>query len=213
MFNKISISQMKKLAFILLTFVGFIEISMAKQVYSDPTGYLNDHGYVDLSLPSGNKWATCNVGAKDAYYSGEYCYWGIDGSKPDSTYNSKFSIAGTNSDIATVDWEEGWRTPSDMDWIELKKFCKWKWTTINGQHGYLITGKNQNSIFLPASGYNCTYGKRRQGATGAYWSATYNPYVNENSTFVSYLHFNLHRSYVAYCTSNYGQQVRPVCSK
>lgn len=186
---------------------------MAKTEYSEPTGYLNDHGYVDLSLPSGTMWATCNVGAREAYYSGEFISWGINGEKPDSTTNCKYSIAGTNKDIAYVDWKEGWTTPSNNDWKELKKYCKWKWITVNGQRGYLVTGKNNNSIFLPASGYGVYYEKRNQGATGAYWSATYNPYMKATSTFVSYMHFNLHRSYMSYCTSNYERLVRPVCLK
>ncbi len=204
---------MKRLMLILFIFLAFINNLIAKTSYSEPNGYLNDHGYVDLSLPSGTMWATCNVGARDAYCSGVFCYWGIDGTKPDSTYNGKSSIAGTDSDIAFVNWKEGWRTPSNKDWKELKKYCKWKWTTINGQHGYLVTGKNNNSIFLPASGYRVYYGKRNQGATGAYWSASYNPYINEESTFASYFHFNLHRAYMSSCTSGYEQQVRPVCSR
>lgn len=34
------------------------------------------HEYVDLGLPSGIKWATCNVGASSPYESGEYYAWG-----------------------------------------------------------------------------------------------------------------------------------------
>ena len=38
----------------------------------DPT---NGHEYVDLGLPSGTKWATCNVGADSPEEYGDYFAW------------------------------------------------------------------------------------------------------------------------------------------
>lgn len=43
---------------------------------SQPDGYINGHGYVDLGLPSGTKWATCNVGADEPWVYGNYFAWG-----------------------------------------------------------------------------------------------------------------------------------------
>lgn len=40
------------------------------------TGTENGHAYVDLGLPSGLKWATCNVGATRPGESGDYFAWG-----------------------------------------------------------------------------------------------------------------------------------------
>lgn len=40
------------------------------------SGSLNGHEYIDLGLPSGTKWATCNVGADSKYQSGDYYAWG-----------------------------------------------------------------------------------------------------------------------------------------
>ena len=34
------------------------------------------HGYVDLGLPSGTKWATCNIGADNPEDEGDYFAWG-----------------------------------------------------------------------------------------------------------------------------------------
>lgn len=34
------------------------------------------HGYVDLGLPSGTLWATCNLGAETPYEYGGYYAWG-----------------------------------------------------------------------------------------------------------------------------------------
>ena len=43
-----------------------------------PTGHgtLNGHEWVDLGLPSGLKWATCNVGASQPEEYGDYFAWG-----------------------------------------------------------------------------------------------------------------------------------------
>ena len=41
----------------------------------------NGHEYVDLGLPSGTLWATCNVGAKTPEGYGSYFAWGETRSK------------------------------------------------------------------------------------------------------------------------------------
>ncbi len=40
------------------------------------TGVMKGHDYVDLGLPSGTMWATCNVGARWSIECGEYYAWG-----------------------------------------------------------------------------------------------------------------------------------------
>lgn len=47
-------------------------------------GTLNGHDYVDLGLPSGTLWATCNVGSNTPEGSGDYFAWGETEAK--STY-------------------------------------------------------------------------------------------------------------------------------
>ena len=37
---------------------------------------INGHEYVDLGLPSGVKWATCNLGANSPSQNGNYYGWG-----------------------------------------------------------------------------------------------------------------------------------------
>ena len=41
-----------------------------------PTNSFNGHEYVDLGLPSGTLWATCNVGANKPEEYGDYFAWG-----------------------------------------------------------------------------------------------------------------------------------------
>lgn len=93
-------------------------------------GQLYGHEYADLGLPSGNAWATVNYGSSSLGGSGTYIPW-----------QSKV-------------WGEQWITPSRADFQELLDYCTWTW--INGEiSGYLVTGRNGNSVFLPASG--CLY--------------------------------------------------------
>ena len=49
------------------------------------SGSYNGHGYVDLGLPSGTLWATCNVGAYSLIDYGDYFAWGE--TQPKDTYN------------------------------------------------------------------------------------------------------------------------------
>lgn len=80
----------------------------------------NGHAYVDLGLPSGTLWATCNVGADEPYDYGDYFAWGeTEGynsgkstfswsncpfrTSGDSYSNVKFSKYVTNSTYGTVD--------------------------------------------------------------------------------------------------------------
>ena len=41
-----------------------------------PLGNNDEHEYVDLGLPSGTLWATCNVGAYTPFNAGQYFAWG-----------------------------------------------------------------------------------------------------------------------------------------
>jgi len=149
----------------------------ASTSYSDPTGYLNGYGYVDLGLPSGTKWATCNVGASTPTAYGNYYAWGETTTK--ETYNSStYTYSGnqttlpSSADAATANWGAGWRMPTQTEMNELLDNCTQVWTTQNGVNGRLFTGSNGNSIFLPAAGYR--YGSELSGAGsgGYYWSSS-----------------------------------------
>lgn len=76
-----------------------------------PTDPYDDHEYVDLGLPSGLKWATCNLGATNPEDYGKYYAWGETtayGEAP-SAYPSNYfkdpNIEYTSQSIKTVyDW-------------------------------------------------------------------------------------------------------------
>lgn len=44
--------------------------------HNDGNGSYNGHDYIDLGLPSGTLWATCNVGADTPEGYGDYFAWG-----------------------------------------------------------------------------------------------------------------------------------------
>ena len=66
------------------------------------TGTANGHGYVDLGLPSGLKWATCNVGATKPEEHGNYYAWGE--TKTKTTYDLNTYKWATATYDAEVDW-------------------------------------------------------------------------------------------------------------
>ena len=114
--------------------------------------------YVDLNLPSGTKWAKYNVGASETSVYGNYYAWGEIKTKTNYNQSSSCTILGSISgnpqyDVAAKDWGGSWRMSTQAEMKELIDNCTWTWTTQNGVKGYLVTGKNNNSIFLPASGY------------------------------------------------------------
>ena len=174
---------------------------------------------IDLGLPSGTKWACCNVGASKPEDYGGYFAWGeitekstytsdnyLDGKG--TSYDIGKDIAGTQYDAATANWGSPWVMPSLDQMNELKNNCTSEWTTENGVNGRRFTGSNGASIFLPAAG--CRWGDELHyaGSYGYCWSST----LSESNTNVAwYLYF--YSGNVS--TSNYygrfrGRSVRPV---
>jgi hypothetical protein len=162
----------------------------------------NGHAWVDLGLPSGLKWATCNVGATKPEEYGDYYAWGE--TTPKTTYynwstykyangspttltkycsDANYGYNGftdnlttleTIDDAATQNWGGKWRMPNIEEWKELIDNCIWTWTTLNGVNGYEVKATNGNSIFLPAAG--CHFGSNLKvqdaASSGLYWSCS-----------------------------------------
>ena len=181
----------------------------------DAENVVNGHEYVDLALPSGLKWATCNVGASSPEKSGSYFAWGETKLKDEYTeansltYNKPMDdISGTEYDVAAANWGEGWRMPTKEEMQELIDFCTWEWTKQNGYKGYNVTGPNGNSIFLPTTGYKAgsSFNSETCGE-GFYWNSTPD-FASSNYAY----EFNFRSS--SYTVDggyrNYGQAVRPV---
>lgn len=147
---------------------------------SEPDGYINGHGYVDLGLPSGTKWATCNVGASSPDKSGEYFSWGEIETKTEysdnacTTVNKEISDFSGNPyyDVASTKWGNNWCIPTVDETEELAKLCKWTWIKYNLSTGYKITGPNGKSIFLPAKGWKDGAKIMFSGSHGIIWTSS-----------------------------------------
>ena len=161
-------------------------------------GSYNGHDYVDLGLPSGTLWATCNVGANTPEGYGDYFAWGEI--EPKTTYNwstykyangdidqltkycsnSNFGYNGftdsltalqPSDDAATANWGSGWCMPTADQWRELRDNTITAWTNQNGVYGRLFTALNGQSLFLPAAGGRWDDELYLGGDYGLYWSS------------------------------------------
>lgn len=64
------------LAALLLMVAGLQTVWAQKVVLHKTNGQTIEHEYVDLGLPSGTLWATCNIGANSPEEYGDYFAWG-----------------------------------------------------------------------------------------------------------------------------------------
>ena len=176
---------------------------------------INGHEYVDLGLPSGLKWATCNVGANSPEEDGDYYAWGEVETKSSYTvensvtYGKSISdISGNPSyDVARKKWGSSWRLPTMDEFEELQYKCKWKRITQGSKECYKVIGPNGNSIFLPAAGFCCGSKLYNAGKFGYYWSSS--PHESyDNYAYYSYFLSSYIGGKSIY--SYYGQSVRPV---
>jgi len=195
-------------------------------------GSYGGHEYVDLGLPSGTLWATCNVGASNPEDYGNYYAWGEKTTKSNydwdtykwcnnsssgvnlTKYNNDSSngtvdnktVLELEDDVAYVNWGGDWRMPTRSELNELKDNCTWTETTQNGVNGRKVTGPNGNSIFLPAAGYyyeNSLY----YADHGFYWSSSL--YLSD-SRDAHCLVFNSASVRVYGDSRDLGHSVRPV---
>ena len=159
---------------------------------------------IDLGLPSGTKWACCNVGASIPEGYGGYYAWGETEEKAWNNWDNYDhctlthnpwkliindlgeDIAGTQYDVAHVKWGESWVMPNNNQIKELIDNCKFEWTKLNGVKGCRFTGLNSCRIFMPAAGYHGQSSEEgginvvSEGGIGVYWSSTQN-YILSNS--------------------------------
>lgn len=181
---------MRKIAFLLLSLV-VCAVSANAQSESANNDVVAEA--VDLGLPSGTMWASCNVGAKAPEELGDYFAWGETETKQSFKRDEYLhikpnqenvmalkrvftdlgkDIAGTKYDVATAKWGENWKMPTLIQVQELEQNCTWEWATINGTNGYKITSKkNGNSIFLPAAGSKASQRTSNINFYGLYWTS------------------------------------------
>lgn len=163
---------------------------------------INNNGfeYVDLGLPSGTLWATCNVGANKPSDFGLYFQWGdtqgytkeqVRKSKQFNWADYKWNPSGdgntftkyeANGDIldleddaAHVNMGGDWHMPTPEQIQELINTTNTTsiWMAQGGVNGRLFTSKKDNSktIFIPAAGDACDGSVFDSGDYGYVWSS------------------------------------------
>ena len=186
-----------------------------------------DPAIVDLGLSV--KWANHNVGATNPEDYGDFFAWAETATKSDFTWSnykwgssdeslSKYcirasegtvdnrSVIENSDDAARVNMGSDWRIPTKAEMDELLNQCTWTWTTVNGTQGFTVTGKNGNSIFLPAAGQKVDGKYYNKGRVGYYWTST----LSSSSGYAKGLYmYSSERDYKNYSRIN-GHSIRAV---
>ena len=196
------------------------------------------HEYVDLGLPSGLKWAKCNVGAEKETDYGYHFMWGS--TTPNTDYgctwvNTPFNGGASNYDeeyfnsvkdtvcpngVLAKEYDTAaqimggkWRMPTEAEIKELFDNTDNEWVEDyngSGVNGRKFTSKTDETkyIFIPAAG-NCYYGSVLDvGYYGYVWSSSLSA---SYPNYAWYLGFHSDNCYVSYGNDRYdGQSVRGV---
>lgn len=187
---------------------------------------------IDMGLPSGTLWGSCNLGATVPEIEGDLFAWGEPKPKSEFTETNsvhygvslnlidkegyeKKDIAGTEFDAVTVNLGEGWTVPTNEQFEELLEICDCEQTTKNGVEGLKVTSENGNSIFLPIS-----------ENLSAYMSSSINndpksEWIKYNGELTNFIFpstvcgssFSISSETVIPVGMQYGLYVRPVCKK
>ena len=151
--------------------------------------------YVDLGLPSGIKWAKCDLGASSPERYGDEYSWGETWTKTSYEYyyftdivegqytkydsRDKRYFLEKEDDVAYLRLGEGWRTPTWNEMQELIDNCTVTESTLNGWPGVMFVSKiNNNYIF---------FGYMTKGSAGGWrWTSAV---VESNPTLAKCLSF------------------------
>ena len=154
-----------------------VTVSITQEGAEQEENMIDGHAYVDLGLPSGLLWATCNVGANnpedygDSFSWGEtsslYTYyhlsiydwsnykWGTNTSLTKYNTSSDFGVVDNKTvldvsdDAARANWGGNWRIPTVEEWTELlnPNYCTWN---LDDHDCYeIVSNFNGNRIILP----------------------------------------------------------------
>lgn len=196
--------------------------------------HANGHEYVDLGLPSGTLWATCNLGADTPEGYGKYFQWAdlqgytkeeIEGGAKNfgwpapyaQNYDNLQKYTGQDGlaelelsdDAAHNSMGGSWRMPSEKQIRELIKYTNNEWTTENGVNGYKFTSKadSSKSIFIPASGYADGGSINGIESYGCLWSRSVRSQYPDSAYYLAFNSGSVYRSDSGRC---FGYSVRGI---
>lgn len=174
-----------------------------------------EHEFVDLGLPSGRLWATCNIGAEKPTDYGDYFACGAvepyniidcDTNRFNGTDAAKLHEMDDKHDAAKVLWGDDWRMPTLTDFAELIDNCTCGMEVIDGITCGVFTSKvNSQNIIMPAAGYFDGGALISRGSYCHYWIKPL-----YSSSYVLSMYINQEGWYLNELSRYYGLSVRPV---
>ena len=198
----------------------------------DPPYHVDPPSLIDLGLPSGVLWGSCNVGASHPWEYGDYFAWGETSPKTSYAWNGYLYWAGSgnrvkkyvldadfgtvdnlstldeNDDVASTSLGEKFRMPTSQDFSELLRYGRWTWTQMEGVWGYEVKSTiNGKTIFLPAAGLMNGTNLASSGRFGYYWSASLNGKMSNEGVNLT---FGSTEYSISGMTRYFGCPVRPV---
>ena len=194
----------------------------------------NGFGYVDLGLPSGTFWATCNVGAYKPSEYGLYFQWGdTKGYTKDQVgkdkqftwknykwnpsgdgetfteYNTKEDTLYLEDDAANFNMKGSWHIPTPDQIQELIDNTTSEWTILDGTRGVEFTSMKDTSksIFIPAAGYVWDGSVKDDRSCCLVWSSMI---YEDYDGYANYLYIHSEGECLTYHERFYGFSVRGV---
>ena len=199
---------------------------------------MTQYEYVDLGLPSGLKWAKCNVGAASETDYGDYFMWGstkpntadecnwvtykyYNGSEDTLTKYNTYRFYGTVDNVTTLESVDDaatqimgsdWRIPTKDEIQELIDNTDSEWVEDfngTGVNGRKFTSKADTSKYIFIPAAGCC-------SNGSVYNVGYYGYVWSSSLGTSYsdnawyLYFNSGSCYMSYNNRYDGLSVRGV---
>ena len=150
----------------------------------------NGFEYVDLGLPSGTKWATCNIGAISETDNGLYFPFGgtvgLDSPHYEGNFDShklkfngdKKATLHLDNDAAHIHMGGKWHIPTNE---QFKELLDEKNTVSTWLHDYCDSGVsgrlfrsriNNETLFIPANGFISNHQCVQNGQTCSLWTSS-----------------------------------------
>ena len=113
---------------------------------------------IDLGLPSGTQWSSCNVGGSQKQAHGRRYFWGgiVEKGSGDvqDTYTDNPDVLPLSADAANAFLGGEWCMPTKDDWEELIAYCNWSVDFSSDDKGLVGVSKvNAVEIWIPFTYY------------------------------------------------------------
>lgn len=204
-------------------------LQVGEEIMYGEVRYFKTEAAEEIDLGLSVNWRAWNVGASHKHEAGEYFAWGEDKSKIDynwffyfdNPYSDTFEWTGCkfNLDISGMENHDpstrigDWRMPTREEMQELLNKCDWKWITVRDVNGYMVTGPNGNSIFLPVTGIYDGQEITNSDAYGAYWTSTPQADTEGKATAATLYFYGGMLKSLQWANRYAGRAVRPVRDK